>query len=658
MPDFFALLNSANFEVPMIPKETIDKIMDTARVEEVISDFVTLKKRGSNYIGLCPFHNEKTPSFSVSPVKGIYKCFGCGKSGNAVGFVMEHEHFTYREALKFVAARYQIEVQETVQTEENIQAENLRESLYIINSFAQNYFHNFLQTEEEGKNIGLSYFKERGLIGDTIELFKLGYCPSASSEFTQAALQAGYNKELLQNLGLTTAQGNDQYRGRIIFPIHSITGKVLGFGARTLSADKKIPKYINSPETEIYVKSKIVYGIFQARKAIADKDECFLVEGYMDVISMHQAGVINTVASSGTSLTQDQVKLIKRYTSNLTIIYDGDPAGVKAALRGLEIALEEGMNVKVVLLPADDDPDTFVQRIGLQASLEYFEKEKKDLIYLNTSLFLEEAQGDPVKVAGIIKDIVHSIALIPDPITRSLYIKQTANLLQVTESVLVNETNRILRKKMVRKLPAADQSALDEEIFSYKPKQEEPKFQFHLDEAQERDIVRLLLENSNLEIDGENAVLQILRNMEDVEIDNQLYNKVLQEYKNFYVKDDYITQAHFINHEVQEVRELTIDILQSPYELSDNWLKMHDVLISNKSTLVQRDILKTISMLKLKKIVKMKMEIEAHIMELQNVNTEDAIAEITLCQKEIVELQQYIKRLSQDTGTVIMPYIK
>ncbi|MBP9188870.1 MAG: DNA primase [Chitinophagales bacterium] len=642
----------------MIPKETIDKIMDAARVEEVIADFVTLKKRGSNYIGLCPFHNEKTPSFSVSPVKGIYKCFGCGKSGNAVGFVMEHEHFTYREALKFVAAKYQIEVQEKVQTEEDLTAENLREGLYIINSFAQNYFHNYLLTEEEGKNIGLSYFKERGLITETIEAFKLGYCPSEGDTFSKAAIQAGYNKELLQKLGLTNASGNDQYRGRIIFPIHSITSKVLGFGARTLSADKKIPKYINSPENEIYVKSKIVYGIAQARKSIADNNECFLVEGYMDVVSMYQSGIINTVASSGTSLTQDQVRLIKRYTSNLTIIYDGDAAGIKAALRGLDIALEEGLNVKVVLLPDGDDPDTFVQKKGLDASIQFFEKEKKDLIHLHTSLFLEEAGGDPVKVAGVIKDIVQTISLIPDPITRSLYIKQTSKLLEVTESVLVNETNKILRKRIVKRLPANDQSALDADIISYKPKQEEPKFQFHLDDTQERDIVRLLLENSNSEVEGENGILRILRNMEDVEIENQLYNKVLKEYIQYYTQQDYISQAHFINHPETEVRELTIDILQTPYELSDNWAKMHDVHITNKVLLTQQDILKTISFLKLKKVVKMKLEIEQQIKELQDIKTEEADNEINLYLKEVTELQQLIKRLSIDTGTVVLPYIK
>lgn len=642
----------------MIPKETIDRIMDTARVEEVVGDFVHLKKRGSNYIGLCPFHNEKTPSFSVSPVKGIYKCFGCGKSGNAVGFVMEHEHFTYREALKYVAAKYQITVEETVRSEAEIETETLRESLYIINSYAQNYFHNYLIHADEGVQIGLSYFKERGLILDTIENFKLGFCASKGNEFVNAAVKDGYNIELLQQLGLITSNKNDMYRGRVIFPIHSITGKVLGFGARTLSADKKIPKYINSPESEIYIKSKIVYGIYQARKTIAEKDECYLVEGYMDVISLHQAGITNTVASSGTSLTQEQVRLIRRYTHNLTIIYDGDPAGVKAALRGLDIALEEGMNVKVVLLPEGDDPDTIVQKLGMENFLQFIVQEKKDLIHLKTNLFLDEAKGDPVLVAGIIKDIVQSIALIPDPITRSLYIKQTAKWLDVTESVLITEINRILRKKIVRQLPEQDQSSIADALAEIKPKQESAGFVIQLDETQERDIIRLLLENSNNETEGENTVMQILQNLTDIEIDTPLYKKVIAEYVQFYAKNEFITQAYFINHADEALRNLAIDILQSPYELSDNWRKMHDVVIAVKAAYTQKDILKTISLLKLRKIIREKMEIEQKIKEMQSDKSPDAINEITLYQKEIQIYQKIIQELSVHTGTVILPYTK
>ncbi len=638
----------------MISKETIAKIVDTARIEEVVSDFVNLKKRGVNYIGLCPFHNEKTPSFTVSAVKGIYKCFGCGKSGNAVSFIMEHEHFTYREALKYLATKYQIEVEEKERTNEEIIAENKKESLYIINSFAQNYFSEQLLQHDEGKTIGLSYFEERGLRKDTIDKFKLGYCPSEGDAFTQFAIKSGFQLELLQQLGLTSQYGKDFFRGRVLFSIHSVSGKVLGFGGRTLSADKKIPKYINSPETEIYFKSKIVYGIYQARKSIVEKDECYLVEGYMDVISLSQAGIENVVASSGTSLTQDQVRLIKRYSSNLTILYDGDSAGVKAAVRGLDIALEEGLNVKVVLLPAEHDPDTYVQKEGAEGLRKYIGNNKKDLIHLKTDLFLEEAQNDPVKIAGIIKDIVHSISLIPDSITRSLYIKQTSRTLQVEEQLLISETNKLLRKKAVGKLDANDKASAGEELPPL-PAKEQQHFKFHLDEPQERDIVRLLLENSNFEIEGENAIGKILRNLSDVEIDNDLYRTIVDEYRRYYDKEEFLPQVHFINHENDLVKALVLDLLQTPYELSENWLKMHDVAVTDKQFLVRKDIMKSISMLKLKKILKMKMDVEARLQELQNDPIHNNMEEMMLCQKEVMELQGYIKKLSGDTGTVVVP---
>lgn len=641
----------------MISKETIGRILDTARIEEVVGDFVNLKKRGANYVGLCPFHNEKTPSFSVSAVKGIYKCFGCGKSGNAVSFVMEHEHFTYREALKYLATKYHIEVEEKERTNEEIIEENKKESLYIINGFAQNYFYDNLLNSEEGKTVGLTYFEERGLRKDTIEKFKLGYCPSDGDSFTKAAIAAGYKPELLQQLGLTSQYEKDFFRGRVLFTIHSVSGKVLGFGGRTLSADKKIPKYINSPETEIYFKSKIVYGIYPARKAIVENDECFLVEGYMDVISLFQSGIENVVASSGTSLTQDQVRLIKRYSSNLTILYDGDPAGVKAALRGLEIALEEGMNVKVVLLPAEHDPDTYVQAEGAEGLKNYVAKKKKDLIHLKTDLFLEEANGDPVKIAGIIKDIVHSISLIPDSITRSLYLKQTSKTLNVEEQLLITETNKLLRKKTSDRLDQRDKAALREEQGPL-PVNEQRTFTFHLDEPQEKDIVRLLLENSNFEIEGENAIGKILRNLADVEIENELYRKIIDEYRAYYNRNDFLPQSHFINHEDEAVKTLTLDLLQTPYDLSENWWKMHDVAITDKQFLVRKDIVKSISILKLKKMIKMKMDVEERLKELQNETGAANIEEIMLCQKEVMELQTYIRKLSSDTGTVVVPVIK
>lgn len=631
--------------------------MDTARIDEVVGDFVRLKKRGVNLIGLCPFHDEKTPSFNVSVPRGIYKCFGCGKGGNAVSFVMEHEHLTYREALLYLANKYNIEVEETERSSEEIEEENRKESLYIINAFAQQFFHEQLTTTEEGKSIGLSYFEERGLRKETIETFKLGYCPSAGDAFTQKAGEAGYKQELLQQLGLTNTYGKDFFRGRVMFTIHSVSGKVLGFGGRTLSADKKVPKYVNSPETEIYLKSRIVYGIYQARKAIVQQDTCYLVEGYMDVISLHQGGIENVVASSGTALTQEQVRLIKRYTHNLVILYDGDAAGVKAALRGLDIALEEGMNVKVVLLPAEDDPDTLVQKLGGEGFKQYVDQHRKDLIHLKTDLFMEEAKGDPVKIAGIIKDIVQSIARIPDGITRSLYIKQTAKALEVEEQLLITETNKLLRNSALNKLPEGDKASAEIAQITT-PQKEQSSFTFHLDEPQEKDIIRLLLENSNYEIEGENATARILRNLSDVEIDNAVYAKIVEEYQSAFARGEFLSQAHFINHPDETIRNVVIDLLQTPYELSDNWQKMHDVPITDKQFLVRKDIVKSISLLKLKKIIKMKQEIDQRLKELDAEKNPDNLEEMMLCQKESVQLQQFIRKLSADTGTVILPIIR
>ncbi len=462
----------------------------------------------------------------------------------------------------------------------------------------------------------------------------------------------------MQQLGLTSQQEKDFFRGRVLFPIHSVSGKILGFGGRTLSADKNIPKYVNSPETEIYNKSRIVYGIHFARKAISQLDECFLVEGYMDVLSLHQAGIENTVASSGTSLTEDQVRLIKRYTKNLTIIYDGDAAGIKAALRGLQIALKEGLNVKVVILPKEDDPDTLIQKTGADGFLKYIRANKKDLIHLQTSLFLEEAKNDPAKLAAIIKEIVQSIALIPDSITRSLYLKQTSQTLNIEEQILISETNKLLRQKAFTDTSKQDRDEATDLTRILPGVHEQRTFTFYLDELQERDIIRLLLENSNFEVDGENAILKILNNLADVEIENELYKKVVEQYKSYYEKSEFIPQVYFINHEDEQIRKLATDILQSPYELSDNWWKMHDVAITDKQFLVKRDVIKSISLLKLKKITRMKMELDEKIKALQNESLQNNMDQITHYQKKVMELESLKKKLAINTGTVVMPMVK
>jgi len=464
----------------MIPKETIDKIFDAARIEEVVGDYVTLKKRGANLLGVCPFHNEKTPSFTVSPAKGIYKCFGCGKAGNSVNFMMDHDQMTYPEALKYLAKKYNIEIEEKEQTPEQLQANNERESLFVVCTHAQKYYTHNLFNTDEGRSIGLSYFKERGFRDDIVEKFQLGYALEDRKAFTKEALDKGYKLEYLVKAGLTIDKSGDsdiqnpnsqisnlpagqagpksqipnvfdRFAGRVIFPIHNVTGRAIAFGGRILKTDKKLAKYINSPETDIYHKSNVLYGLFFAKKSIIQEDVCFLVEGYTDVISMHQAGIENVVASSGTSLTVEQIRQIKRYTQNITILYDGDNAGIKASFRGIDMILEEGMNVKVLLFPDGDDPDSFSKRVSYEELKKFIAENTKDFIAFKTNLLYSEVSHDPIKKANLIKDIVETIAVIPEAINRSVYIKECSRLMELDEQMLLNELNKIRRKNIADK---------------------------------------------------------------------------------------------------------------------------------------------------------------------------------------------------------------
>ena len=434
----------------MIPKETIEKIFDAADIVEVINDFVNLKKSGSNYKGNSPFSDDKTPSFMVSPAKGIFKDFSSGEGGTVVSFLMKHEHFTYPEALRWLAKRYNIEIEEEEQSPEQMAAQGARESLYLVNQFARDYFAKQMLESQEGKAIGLSYLKERGYSDATIKKFELGYSPDNSGSFTKAALSAGYKLAYLEKTGLskTNEKGSfDFFRGRVIFPIHNLTGRILGFGGRTLKTDKKIAKYFNSPESEIYHKSNVLYGLYQAKGAIIKQDTCYLVEGYTDVVSLNQAGIENVVASSGTALTEGQIKLIKRYTNNITILYDGDSAGIKASFRGIDLILEQGMNVKVVLFPDGEDPDSYSKKVGITELEEYLREEAKDFIRFKASVLLSDAKDDPLKRADTIKDIVKSIAIIPDQIIRSVYIRETSQLFDISEKALLSEVNKIFAKK-------------------------------------------------------------------------------------------------------------------------------------------------------------------------------------------------------------------
>ena len=435
----------------MIDQATIDRILDAAQIVDVVSDFVTLRKRGVNYVGLCPFHNEKTPSFSVSPSKGVCKCFSCGKGGNAVHFIMEHEQLSYYEALKWLAKKYNIEIKERELTKEEKQSQSLRESLFLVNQFAAEYFQDVLYNNIDGQSIGMTYFRQRGFRDDIIKKFQLGYCTEAKDALARTAIQKGYKQELLLKTGLCYMKDDgktirDRFWGRVIFPVHNITGKVVAFGGRVLSAATKNVqmKYVNSPESEIYHKSKELYGIYFAKQSIIRQDRCFLVEGYTDVISMHQSGIENVVASSGTALTSDQIRLIHRFTNNITVLYDGDGAGIKASIRGIDMLLEEGMNIKVCLLPDGEDPDSFARKHNATEYQAYINNNEVDFIRFKTNLLMEEAGKDPIKRAELISSIVKSISVIPDSIVRSVYIRECSQLQKIDEKVLDDDTAKLI----------------------------------------------------------------------------------------------------------------------------------------------------------------------------------------------------------------------
>lgn len=573
----------------MIPHDTIMSIIDTVRIEEVVSDFVSLKKRGANLIGVCPFHKEKTPSFIVSPAKGIFKCFGCGKAGDSVRFVMEHEHYSYPEALRYLANKYGIIIEEKEQSAEEIVAQNERAKMFNINTFAQQYFSETMKNNEEGLAIGMSYFKERGFRDAIINKFQLGYCLNQRDAFIQHAIKNGYSKELLLKIGLASGTEDrmyDKYQGRVIFPIHNLTGKVIGFGARILSSDKTKAKYLNSPESEIYNKSQTLYGIYFAKNEISRLDNCILVEGYADVLSMHQAGIENTVASSGTSLTTEQIRLISRYTKNITILYDGDSAGIHAALRGTDMILEEGMNVRIVVLPPDEDPDSFVQHNPIEVVRDYIDKNAKDFISFKTQLLLKDAANNPIKKAEVVKDIVNTISVIPDAIFRATYIKECSRMMEMPEQTLMNELNKLLRAK-IRKNNGIQQN---QEVVTEDVKAEPQNI--HVDTVpigfyQEQELVKLLLMYGDKEVDidgvDENnepiiykvSVASLI--VDDLKNDDLLFKDETHKIVfNIYDKalDDGVLpkEQYFVSHENPKISELAANLLSSPYKL-DNWEK-------------------------------------------------------------------------------------
>ncbi len=596
----------------MISQTTIQQILGRLDIIDTIGGFVKLKKRGSNYLGLCPFHNEKTPSFTVSPSKELYKCFGCGRSGNTISFIMEHEKYSYVEALKWLANKYGIEIEETFQTDEQKQTQLAADSLFIINSFAQQFFSTQLFETEEGQDIGLAYFKERGFREDIIKKFQLGYSPEQRDAFTKEAIAKQYNSELLLKTGLI-ANRNDQlmdnYRGRVIFPIHNHSGKVLGFGARILKSNDKAPKYINTPENEIYVKSKLLYGSWFARQAIDKADECLLVEGYTDVVSLHQAGIENVVASGGTSLTPDQLRLIRKYSNNLTIIYDGDSAGVKAALRGLDLALEEGLNVKLVLIPDKEDPDSYVNKVGASAFTEFIQRNKKDFILFQLEVALKDAGNDSVKKSEVVNRMAETISKInkvEDFTKQQDYIKQCSEILKIEESGLHALVNKFIRDKITvqeRKQPLEDAKQLE-----YNAKQAEEKgydeATFNLlfkDDLQEREVARILLEYGKNSWDEERLVAEFIFDemVDESLIDNADVLRLIRTFKEELLRNpNEVNRNYFVYHADPKMSALAVSLLNFPFEESDHWKKEFSQSTGYQKSLFKQsydDFIKTIA---------------------------------------------------------------
>ncbi len=569
----------------MIDPSTIERIIDTAEITDVVQDFITLKKRGVNFIGLCPFHNEKTPSFTVSPAKGIFKCFGCGKGGNSVNFVMEHEHISWVEALKFLAKKYGIEIVEKELSSEEKEKQDDRESMMVLSGFAAKYFAGCLHNHEEGLAIGMGYLRERGFLRTIIDKFQVGYSPSARDAFTREALKNGFKTEYLEKTGLSINRGDklsDRFDGRIIFPIHSLSGKVLAFGARTLKQDKNIAKYLNSPESDIYHKSRVLYGLYFAKRAIVENDKCYLVEGYTDVLSMHQAGIENVVASSGTALTSDQIRLIKRFTPNITVLYDGDQAGLNASLRGIDLILEEGMNVKILNFPEGEDPDSWSKKTNSETFVRYIQENELDFVLFKTRLLSEEAKNDPVRKAGMIGDIMRSVARIPDRITRMVYIRECAAILNVEENILFSESDDIRRKEAEKRnrYKYDDRQGFKTSKIAAQPPVKNnftPERNNH-----EREIIRLLInygakelfppqdENSGNPVTVSEFILNELDGDELI-LSNPAYILIIGEFKNLREQNITPSEKVFTNHRDAEISHLAADLLSSSYDISRIW---------------------------------------------------------------------------------------
>lgn len=653
----------------MIPQKTVQEIIETAKIEDVVQDFVNLRRRGVNMIGICPFHHEKTPSFTVSPAKNIFKCFGCGKAGDAARFIMEHENLTYPDALRYLAKKYRIEIEEVKLTPEAIAAHQEEESLYIVNEYARQFFQDQLFNTDIGKSVGLNYFKERGFREDTIRKFGLGFTTSEPDAFTRKAVATGYKLDFLKKLGLTTQYDKDFFRNRVMFTIHNLAGKSVAFAGRIMEKDAKAPKYINSPETDIYVKNKQLYGAFFAKNAIRKLDECILVEGYTDVISLHQAGIENVVASSGTSLTEGQISLIKRFTQNIKILYDGDAAGVKAALRGLDMVLERDMNVKVVLIPDKEDPDSYLQKVGSAAFTEFIDKQAKDFIFFKTNLLLADVKGDPVKKAGLVRDIVESIARVPDPFKRSFYVKECARVMELEEEVLISETNKTVRLFLQKReaerrkddyqiniVSEDEPGSATPDVDVLPPEPARPRITGH--EFQERDIVRILIEAGSKIYDaGDNITVAefILGNIEEVieDFDHPVYKRLTKEILRMVVEKEPLSPQFFIGHENPEISELAVDLLHSPYEYSPGW-EARDLYLTTQKMPEENFASDTISALmrfKLNKVIRLCEKNQQRLKEAQAAADDSQLIRLLKVQAKLNEMRG---DLAKKLGTVVL----
>lgn len=635
----------------MIPKDTIEKIFDAADIVDVIGEFVNLKKAGSNFKGLSPFINEKTPSFSVSPAKGIFKDFSSGKGGNVVSFLMEHEHFSYPEALRWLAKRYNIEIEEEKLTPEKLEAQNTRESLYLVNQFARDYFVKQIKETQEGKAIGLSYFKERGFSQEIIKKFELGYSPETKDAFTKAALSSGYKLEYLEQVGLTKSSERgsfDFYRGRVMFPIHNLTGRVLGFGGRTLRSDKSVAKYFNSPESEIYNKSKILYGLYFAKNAIIKEDQCYLVEGYTDVISMHQSGIENVVASSGTALTKGQIRLIKRYTPNITILYDGDAAGIKASFRGIDLILAEGMNVQVILFPEGEDPDSYSKSVSEDEFQTFLDQNKKDFIRFKTEALLSDSGNDPLKRAETIKEIVKSIAVIPDAIVRSVYCKETSQIFDIAEKTVINEVNKLLSKG--NKIAYKEEEEVIPIQEAVKPKS--PKGKHSLAE-QEKDLIRLMLNYGDIAIEIEaedDEGKEILVSMplaqfiteellsDELAYTNEVYQHIFEEFIDGIDNQLIVNANQFLQQPDPKLSEIVTDLTISKDSVSENWTKRHQIFPQSERDKLKDAAEQSVSIFKLRYTEN---SIHEKQLQLKDNNEENQLILLLEEIKELIEIRNF-----------------